>query len=168
MKKYKLLKNIPQNHAGAIYQKDKYGDKPDYYSSSETYSVGSCIHASFVENNPYWFEEIKEHEFEKLFIATVDRNKDYYDLSETFETEKQLIAECALREHIYKFKEPDKANDYYLLDDNGLSIEFEMYEIYMEEIGDRQKYKAGLIMNKETTKKDRKERIKLIKEANQF
>jgi len=74
MKQYKLLKDLPDLKAGAIFIKGSEEDG-DYHCQGE-YRYDEDV----VENNPEWFEEVKE-EYEKsvamTFIDThyIDKDK---------------------------------------------------------------------------------------------
>ena len=69
-KKYRLLKDLPYTLKGVIYTPEN--DDPNYYC----YNGGKYrnrISKDYVENNPTWFEEIKEKE--KLWVDILYKGK---------------------------------------------------------------------------------------------
>ena len=55
MKKYKLLKDLPYIKAGIIYEQDW-----NQYKSEKQDWITDYLNKNIIENNPEWFEEIKE------------------------------------------------------------------------------------------------------------
>ena len=59
MKSYKLLKDLPDLASGVIFEHDGFREQYSYGNNSRSY------HSYTIENNPEWFEEVKEKEYEK-------------------------------------------------------------------------------------------------------
>lgn len=101
MKKYKLLRDLQDLKAGAIFQESKsgrgYSERPP--KESQFYQ-GLLIPREFVESSPVWFEEIRlaSEELRKR-ISDLQRSsdgrwfhegqEDFYELAETL-LEKEL------------------------------------------------------------------------------
>jgi len=55
MKEYKLLKDLPDLEAGAIFEENREGLDNNYWCKSRVFYP-----CPVVENNPAWFKEVKE------------------------------------------------------------------------------------------------------------
>ena len=71
MKKYRLLKDLPDSKAGDIYELiSAYGGDTAYYLGGDPdLSYWRPIN---VENNPEWFEEVKEEYIDDAFELSLD------------------------------------------------------------------------------------------------
>jgi hypothetical protein len=161
-KKYKLLKDTPVTKSGAIFEKSDmfFGD----YGYLSKRGVEESFSKEFVENNPEWFEEVKD-EFEKEFIVSniCIMDKSHVHLKETFETQEQAEAMKELKGHIYKFDEPENQKDFFKLCIGQVSWGIDhYYNIYTN---NRVDYNSGTVMNINTKPEERIERIRLLKKA---
>jgi len=64
MKQYKLLKDLPDLASGVIFEHDGFREQYSYGNNSRSY------HSYTIENNPEWFEEVKEKH--KLYEQVYD------------------------------------------------------------------------------------------------
>jgi len=68
MKKYKLLKDLPDLKAGAVFEFDEF----KYYSCGNYHTY--CFHHEELERYPDWFQEIKERtDVESPYLGPVAR-----------------------------------------------------------------------------------------------
>ena len=88
-KKYRLKKDLPDCKAGAIFVKSNVNDS---YWSKRQYHEISGYNKKFVENNPEWFEELKEDTMESILddfpTPTVEfKNKMYQRITDWYNKE---------------------------------------------------------------------------------
>jgi hypothetical protein len=152
MKQYKLLKDLPRSLKGSIIPENSIEDL-----------AGNIDPEKF----PEWFEEVKD-EFKKDFtiLTSTTFENNIHTLRETFETKEQVEAMKELKCHIYKFDEPKTGSDCYVLQYDQRFTKFSSFDgEYGYDIRDLIGYNGGYIVNINTTKEDREERIMLLKKA---
>jgi len=163
--KYKLLRDTPTHKAGVIVHQFSNNDK---YFPATDYRNGYS--KDIVENNPEWFEPVKEFKKKFTFPHTYTTNHgiDCYNnkiLTETFATKEQAKAKKELMEHIFSFDEPKICGRHYeIVDTNtgGRLISVEQGNYGCKAL-DTYKYQAGYILNTNATQEDIEKRIELIK-----
>ena len=75
MKRYKLLKDLPDLKAGEIFE---YNEDAGSYISQSMNKNHYLLYDDTVENNPEWFEPVKDDEIKKLNYNRND-NRDNLD-----------------------------------------------------------------------------------------
>lgn len=71
-KKYKLLKDLPNAISGEIYSQTD--DCKNYINLNAMNTWDVCYPAEYVEQNPSWFEEVKEERIEVQHFEPHRRN----------------------------------------------------------------------------------------------
>jgi len=77
MKRYKLLKSLPDCEAGAIYHLDYTGEDYVCYDNMSQGKWSVVYNKKYVENNPEWFELIPEPTEDKSFVWTDELVKEF-------------------------------------------------------------------------------------------
>lgn len=85
MKLYKLLKDLPNEKAGAMFYSNAYGN---FYNSDSV-----CYEKDTIENNPEWFEPVKEKVKKKVWIAIFDKTNSHFTNPIGFVYDDKLICE---------------------------------------------------------------------------
>jgi hypothetical protein len=93
MKRYKLLKDLPDHKRGTIFVYDnvrhKYKTEMEAINACDPYS---CYMAKYVENNPTFFEEVKEERIEVIQV-TYSKQNDYFGNKAVWVSTNQQITE---------------------------------------------------------------------------
>ena len=85
MKKYRLLKDTPTIKAGAIF---KLNDNQEYECKIDRLGNSSIYIPEYVENNPDWFEEIKDSA-EELAIELAINTGQFHKWEELDDSDKR-------------------------------------------------------------------------------
>ena len=116
MRKFELLRDLPNAKSGAIYRQTE--DKLNYanYDLLSNRSWDVSYPAEYIENNPEWFKEIVEEEpfvwtdelvLEYAMMVSTSSHPYLYNIEhwKKFKASKQ---QSPIANDVLKFKEPDK------------------------------------------------------------
>jgi hypothetical protein len=168
---YRLRKNSPFGREGQIVS---YNEKKKKWETD----TGNVIEKKYLDCGEY-FEELSQPkrwraEKKEIYYCInrsdcVDSLQEEFDVLDNFchkthnyfKTEKEAQNKLDLINHIYDFEEPKYQEEYFFLINNN-HWKLLVLQSYNRFTHDKPQYHAGIIMNINTTEKDRAERIRLL------